>query len=597
MARRVHDQGLVRYHALAADYDGTLAHHGRIEDDTWAALRRLRESGRKVIMVTGRELDELLGILPHPEVFDRIVAENGAVIYEPATKEARQSCEAPSPQFVAELLKRGVERVSVGRAIVATWEPHQDVVLHVIHDLGLELQVIFNKGAVMVLPSGVNKATGLAEALLELGLSPHNVVAIGDAENDHALLTHAECGVAVDNALPVLKQHADWVTKGHHGHGIVELVERMIEDDLASIDLPRHGILLGKSNGEPVHIDPYRANVMVCGTSGSGKSTLATGLLERLHKKHYQFAIVDPEGDYESLDFAVALGSAKRAPLPNEVSDVLRSPTDNVVINMLGVSVEHRPEYFAELLPAIADLRARTGRPHWVLIDEAHHLLPSAWEPAQELPLRPHGTLYVTVHPGSVAKPVLETLDTLIVIGDHVDSTVTELCEGLGIACPEFAATGKLPVGQALMWRIGEPETLVVQIAMPKTERTRHVRKYIEGNLGRVRSFYFRGAEAKLNLRAHNLMMFVHLASGVDEETWLFHAKEHHYSKWLREQVKDPELADEVERIEQHATPSRDALRLAIEKRYTLPADKPSGIVDEEVEAEHSSQRHVAAYL
>ena len=166
----------MRYHALAADYDGTLAHHGVIDDTTWAALRRLKESGRKLIMVTGRELDELLALLPHPELFDRIVAENGALIYNPATKQIRTLAPGPPAVFVAELQRRGVERISVGRVIVATWEPHQDTVLHVIHDLGLELQVIFNKGAVMVLPSGVNKATGLASALDELGLSAHNVV-------------------------------------------------------------------------------------------------------------------------------------------------------------------------------------------------------------------------------------------------------------------------------------------------------------------------------------------------------------------------------------------------------------------------------------
>jgi HAD superfamily hydrolase (TIGR01484 family) len=86
--------------------------------------------------------------------------------------------------------------------IVATWTPHEQVVLDTIRALGLELQVIFNKGAVMVLPSGVNKAFGLRAALAELALSAHNTVAIGDAENDHALLAECELGVAVDNALP-----------------------------------------------------------------------------------------------------------------------------------------------------------------------------------------------------------------------------------------------------------------------------------------------------------------------------------------------------------------------------------------------------------
>src|SRR6516162_4894896 len=156
----------MRYHALAADYDVTLAHHGRIDEPTWTALRKLRESGRKMIMVTGRELDELLALLPSPDVFDRIVAENGALVYAPATREVRAICEPPPALFVDELARRGVQKLSVGRVIVATWEPYQDTVLHTIRDLGLELQVIFNKGAVMVLPTGINKATGLASALI-----------------------------------------------------------------------------------------------------------------------------------------------------------------------------------------------------------------------------------------------------------------------------------------------------------------------------------------------------------------------------------------------------------------------------------------------
>jgi hypothetical protein len=181
------------------------------------------------------------------------------------------------------------------------------------------------------------------------------------------------------------------------------------------------------------------------------------------------------------------------------------------------------------------------------------------------------------------------------VIGDHVDATVRELCDVAGIPCPALAAKGKLAVGQALYWKIGEPESLVVQVEMAKTERTRHVRKYIEGNLGKARSFYFRGPHGKLNLRAHNLMMFMHLADGVDDETWQFHAAQHDYSSWLRTQIKDHELADEAARIEQHPEPSREAMRAAIEKRYTLPADQASGIIDEETDVD-ASGRHVAAY-
>ncbi|TIR63544.1 MAG: phosphoglycolate phosphatase, partial [Mesorhizobium sp.] len=113
-----------------------------------------------------------------------VVAENGALIYTPASEEEQTISPSPSADFVDRLKKRGVKPLSVGRSIVATWEPHQATVLDVIKELGLELEIIFNKGAVMILPSGINKATGLAAALKDLRLSPHNVVGIGDAEND-----------------------------------------------------------------------------------------------------------------------------------------------------------------------------------------------------------------------------------------------------------------------------------------------------------------------------------------------------------------------------------------------------------------------------
>ena len=107
--------------------------------------------------------------------------------------------------------------------------------LETIRDLGLELEVIFNKGAVMILPTGVNKATGLAAAMKELGVPSESVVGVGDAENDHAFLSFCGCGIAVSNALPALKAHADLVTKGPHGEGVTELIDLLIETDLAGV--------------------------------------------------------------------------------------------------------------------------------------------------------------------------------------------------------------------------------------------------------------------------------------------------------------------------------------------------------------------------
>lgn len=225
----------MRYRALASDYDGTLARRGEVDEPTWAALRRLRSSGRKLLLVTGRQIDELLGLLTHAELFDRIVGENGAVIYEPATKRLRTTASAPAPHFAETLRQRGVARLQVGQVVVASWEPYRDIIECVIGELGLDLQIIDNKGALMVLPPGVDKARGLELALTELDVPPHAVVGVGDAENDSALLGACGLGVAVANALDALKARADLVLTRSHGQGIVELVERWLEDDLASV--------------------------------------------------------------------------------------------------------------------------------------------------------------------------------------------------------------------------------------------------------------------------------------------------------------------------------------------------------------------------
>jgi hydroxymethylpyrimidine pyrophosphatase-like HAD family hydrolase len=228
----------MRYLCLICDYDGTIARDGRCAPSTVEALRRVRASGRKLILATGRQLDELQEVFPEYALFDRIVAENGAVLYKPAGKDGRALAGPPPPEFIDALRRRGVQPLSVGQCIVATWRPFESTVLEIIRGMGLKLQIISNKDALMVLPSGMNKASGLQVALDELGLSPQNTVGVGDAENDDAFLAMCECSVAVANALPALKAHADVVTVGSHGAGVEELIDRLLSEDLASL-VPR----------------------------------------------------------------------------------------------------------------------------------------------------------------------------------------------------------------------------------------------------------------------------------------------------------------------------------------------------------------------
>jgi hydroxymethylpyrimidine pyrophosphatase-like HAD family hydrolase len=218
---------MMDFDALATDFDGTIAHDGHVYDDTLAALQRARDCGLKLVLVTGRELADLSNTFSHVELFDRVVAENGAVLLNPETQAIRVLAPPPPPSLVAWLTRRNVP-LSVGHSIVATVSPHEHEVLEAIRVLGLDLHLVLNKGAVMILPSAVTKATGLIPALDELGTIAERTIGIGDAENDQAFLAVCGLSVAVANALPAVKDRADIVVAGARGAGVMELIDRFL---------------------------------------------------------------------------------------------------------------------------------------------------------------------------------------------------------------------------------------------------------------------------------------------------------------------------------------------------------------------------------
>jgi len=229
-----------KYLALATDYDGTIAQHGDVTEATHAALIRWKDAGRKLLMVTGRELPDLQKVCPFTKLFDCIVAENGALLYWPAKGEKKPLVGPPPAQFIECLRSRGVSPLSFGEVIVATQETYKGVVLEAIEDLGLKLRVILNKGALMVLPASVDKATGLTEAANAMNLPPADIVGVGDAENDQVFLTLCGYSAAVGNALNFLKKQVHYVTKATHGAGVEELIEKLLVSD--SDTLPEKAI-------------------------------------------------------------------------------------------------------------------------------------------------------------------------------------------------------------------------------------------------------------------------------------------------------------------------------------------------------------------
>lgn len=568
----------MRYLALATDYDGTLATDGRTSTDAISALGRLRASGRQAILVSGRRLDELIEVFPQIDLFDSVVAENGAVLYIPHTKEITLVAKPPPPEFIEHLKKLGVNPIEMGQVIIATWLPNQIAVLQAIQETGLELHIVFNKSAVMILPAGINKATGLAYALRKLGLSFHEVVGVGDAENDHSFLERCECSAAVANAAPSILKLVDFVTQGKAGQGVAELVDELIADDLFRMQgrLERNLISIGlQANGTEVTISPYGTSILVAGPSGSGKSTITAGIVERLIEQTYQVCIVDPEGDYGASREVITLGDRKHSVSITEVLSILEDPKINISVNLLGIELADRPSFFGQLFPSLRTLRTRTGRPHWMVLDEAHHLLPLDWGHLLEvLPQELGEMILVTVHPDHLAAHVLSLVDVVIAVGPSPDKTIRSFSDASGhtLLWPDGLSYKK---GQAVVWfpRAGKPP-FSISILPPRGDRIRHRRKYAEGNM-RYHSFYFRGPDNRHNIKAQNLAIFSQIADGIDEETWLFHLRRGDYSKWFRDAVKDPYLAEQTARVErQHSLrpiETRNLIRGLIEARYTLP--------------------------
>ncbi len=471
--------------------------------------------------------------------------------------------------------------LTTGASIVATWEPHSQTVLDTIRDLGLELQVIFNKGAVMVLPAGVNKATGLTEALRELRLSPRNVVAVGDAENDHSFLKLCELSAAVANALPAVKETVDIVTRGDHGAGVAELAAGLMENDLAGPrERPeRRSLEFGASDGQPISLPAFGGCVLICGPSASGKSTVAKRIVESIRDGGYQFCLVDPEGDYEALSGAVIIGKADAAPTIDEAMQLLEDVGVNGVVSLTATALSDRPSFFVELLAKLLQMRTRYGRPHWLVIDEVHHVMPADWQPPNNvLPEKLESALLITVHPELLSLEILKRVTHVIAVGATARDTLARIAEVRGI---EIATGVAVPdkQGTALLWSEQDGSVRLIETLEPAEEHRRHSRKYAEGNLSPKRSFYFRGEQGKLNLRAKNLVQFLELADGVDEETWAHHFRLGDYSRWFRDAINDEELAAEAERVERTGNAAKaqslPLLRTAIESRYTLPAAAP----------------------
>lgn len=570
----------MRYTCVACDYDGTLATDGQVPETVLISLSRVKQSGRSLVLVTGRRLDDLLRIFPHVSIFDLVVCENGAVLYEPIAKTVKLLAPPPEPAFIERLRACGIENLELGQVIVATWHPHETAALEVIQEMGLDLHITFNKGAVMILPPEINKGSGLRAALSELRVSSHNTLSVGDAENDLAMFSFSECSAAVANALPTVKSHASLTTRADHGQGVIELLDRLLETDLIECEevVRHHQISLGiADDGRLLEFNAYNCRILIAGPSKSGKSTIAMSLLESMSKAGYQYCVIDPEGEYHRAPRAVLIGNQHYAPAIDDIVRALENPDDNVVVNLLSVDLNERPAFLSRLISALHDMRRTCGRPHWIVVDEAHHMLHPFWDETLEPSWNELGAVaLITVDPFEISKKVLSGVDLVLAVGRDTEKTFRSFAEQIGQRAP--APVKEIPGwGTAVAWYRHEHSAPVrMSIAVSPVEHQRHMRKYAAGDVGAQRSFYFTGPENRFKIRCQNLFLFLQISEGLDDSTWNFHLKRGDYSNWFRDVIRDPSLANETCQLEKNnslsAGETRKRIKKLIEQRYSPPS-------------------------
>lgn len=579
------------FKVLASDLDGTLMHGGSITPRTWSVLRQIKLAGLVLILATGRQLDYFLDQGPFNEVFESIVAEDGAVVYFPR----RDAISLPFGRIPTSVIHR-LEQLKIplerGMSIVATRVPHDLAVLRVLREFSTGVTIEYNRGAVMLLPPGATKATGLAYALRELGFSPRNLVACGDAENDRSMFEMAELAVAVPNALPQIRALADTVITDEElepGTGFDKFVTDLINRRQPTYrQRPERRLVLGySSDGAPVYLDPLMlvdSRLGIFGASSSGKSWLAGMVTEELFKKGYQFCVVDPEGDYRGVassthSLSVNVTDSHIPPI-SELMNFIEWHDANIVVDMSEYDPNKRPTFLEELLYSLRGLRQRRGRPHWLLIDEIQSFCPAEGGELTDLLLASmqegQGVGVVSYRPTLVAPQLLQTLD-------HWLLTRLGMPEELDMLLPYLTKFSEnhelihqlpiLPTGQAFLCsQAYRPITtnLIGPIRFQPGPRSfphsRHLHKYLRAALPPQKRFYFCDSNGNPNGRiAANLWEFNEMVKIQSPGTLEYHLKRGDFQKWLIEVLRDEELAHRIQKLEVHGLCGEELKQIMID--------------------------------
>ena len=575
---------VVKLSVIALDYDGTIARDDLLDPSVREAIGAARTRGIVVLLVTGRILDELRRVAGDLHFVDGVIAENGGVVHFPDSGRTTLLAPAVPEALITALRQRGIA-FTAGQCLVDADANETPRLIEIIRTLELPLVLIFNRGRVMTAPQGMSKATGLHVALETLRQSPRNMVALGDAENDHELLRLAEVGVAVSWGSKALQAGADMVLNGSGPAAAADFVRTLAAT--GQVPIPpraRRRLLLGYlEDGREFSLAVRGRNMLVTGDARSGKSWVAGLLCEQLILHGYCVCAIDPEGDYSSLEGlpgVSVVGREDALPTPRELLRALRYPDRSVVIDLSRFPQDEKFRYVRSLLPALNILRRRTGLPHRILLDEAHYYLHDTDAP-QLLDFERNGYMIVTYCASPLPQALLANTEVMIVTRESNAAEIEALrarCAGCaGIDTARWAVLGSLTVGQAIALPITDEaggELRRFTIAPRLTPHVRHREKYVDVPVSSHRAFVF-NSNGQPGRRIHTLREFVSELENTRPSALAGYIMRGDFSRWIAEVFGDRALAAELHALEeQYRLGSRDEtlkeMAVIVRGRYDL---------------------------
>ncbi len=542
------------FRAVALDVDGTIAQHDVLFPGILDALRRARASGLATLLVTGRTLGDLRATFPGLESeVSLVVAENGAVLSGP---KGVRLLAAPVDPALGELLDDGRVEWSAGAVLLACSAADELAVLGAVRHLGLDYQLVTNRGALMVLPAGVTKATGLLAGLAALGLSRHNTVGVGDAENDHSLLDACEIGIAAAGAVESLLARADLVLDGHDGCGVVGLLDGALLAGGERCPPTRWQVELGTDGaGLDVVLPASQVNVLVAGGTGEGKSYLAGLLAEQLVTLGYSVVVLDAEGDHGGLGGLPGvrvIDAADGTPIRDAV-DVLRWPGESVVVDMSSLAPDAQQARVERLAAEIESERAARGVPQWVVVEEAHRAL-GRRHATTLFDTSARGCVLVTWRPDELAEGTVDDVDIVVAFGSGLPEPglVDVVARVASMDAPVVAAALADAGHRALLARRSTPGVLVALDPGPRrTAHLRHEHKYEAGGVAPERRFYVRTEpDVPVGVTAGSLAELAAVLADCDPGVLRHHCPRGDFSRWIDDVFHDRMVVEEVSRVE-----------------------------------------------